>query len=243
MPSPEVASAPPAFVLALTRAADLFQLASVLHHVTLALFAAVIASGNRKPGYQLLSLGFAGMCFSGFIAAQEFELPLLSIGWIVLMLCLLADAVKPLTAWTFGGKSARKPGADAWIGWTSIVLGVVYPVYVKPVWLAPLAAPIGVVPTPTLLVLLGCLWLAWPQTNRLVHWAAVIFAVAAGGAHLVIASAWIDLALLGIALGSGWRLTQSVKQSGGVFEDDLTPAEKGRKPAPKTKRETVYKLR
>ncbi len=210
-----------------------------LHHIGFGVALGLVFSGNRKPGYRLMTLVLASMAFSVIYGAQNRGLTFVSVGFFVLLVCLLHEAWRPQTDWRI---HRSRPRWMRRLGIFALVWAWCYPAYFKPLWMLPVAAPLGVLPGPTLLALLALLMLAFPQTNRLLHWAAVIAAVLYGGLGVVWLWNWVDLPLLVIAGISLRELIHSVRESGGIFEDDLPPSEKP-KPVPEgAKTERVWKL-
>lgn len=221
-------------------ASEMFPWVAVLHHLLFASAVGAILSGNRRPGVRLLTLAFASMAFTVFYSVPaDGELVLVSVVFLTLMFCLLYDAARPVTVWSAGS------GRPAWlrrVAWFCVAWGFCYPAYFRPLWLAPVAAPLGVLPAPALLALLGMLTLAFPQTNRLVHWAAALAGVVFTLFGLFYLRNLFDLPLAIITFLALRDLRAAVRQAGGITEDDLPPGERPR-PAPgRARKDAVWRL-
>lgn len=219
--------------------ADLFWGLAVLHHLLFGAVLGLILQGNRNPGRSLMTLSFASMAFSVFYVSLSGELTFAAVAFLVLLCCLIYDGVRPLTEWSLG---KHHPLVFRRTFWVLLLWAWLYPKHLPAWWAAPMASPLGVLPSPTLLALLAMLGLAFPQSNRLVHWAAAGLGVLWGLYSLIGMGLWVDLPLVGLAGYSLWILAKSVKAAGGVAEDDWTPNEQPRPSASKTKSDQVWKI-
>lgn len=222
-------------------ASDLFPWVAFLHHVLFGCALGAVLSGNRKPAFTLLTLSFASMCFSVVAAAGDdhIEQTWISALFMVLMFCLLFEVWRGETVWS---KGARRPVWVRRIAFAGIAWAWVYPAYLRSWWLAPVMAPLGVLPSPTLLALLSCLLLAFPNTSRLVHWAAAFLGILFASLGVFYLWNWSDIPLLLIASITMRELIQSARAAGGVFADDDPPGSSPGPPAPQVRKERIYKL-
>lgn len=221
------------------RIADMFIPLAIVHRLTFALTAAVVLRGNRNPGRRLLSLAFASMAFSVFYTMQSADFLLLAAGFFVLVCCLLYDAYQPMTAW---GPGAHLSSWARKLAWVILAWAVCDPRYSRPAWLSPLISPFGVLPGPALLALLAMLWLAFPQTNRLVHWAAALLGLLTAIRELWLFRSFFDIPLLAFSGLTLYGLSRAVHQSGGATEDDLTPQERIRPSQADAQKDRVWKI-
>lgn len=210
------------------RLASLFAPLAVMHRFSLALAIALVFRGGRVTGARIMSMVFASMAFSVFYAQQSVDVMLTAAVFFVLMLCLFFDAYQPLTAWGKGKHLAQWARITAW---ALFAWALCDPRYTRPYWISPLTSPLGILPGPTLLALLAMLWLAFPQTNRLVHWAAALAGVLTSIRELVVFKSFFDVPLLIFSFVTIYGLLRSVRQSGGALEDDLSPKERYRAPS------------
>jgi hypothetical protein len=79
-------------------------------------------------------------------------------------------------------------------------LGFWYPHFVEGYFKALYASPYGVIPCPTLLVILSFFLVFYPYTNRFFHWVLAIVGLFFGFFGLFVLKVRIDLALLALSL-------------------------------------------
>ncbi len=198
----------------------------------------LIFTGNRRPGLRLMSLAFAAMAFSVFWVAGYPRFMVTEVAFLVLAFCAGYDVARPLTNWGLG---KERP---LWIRRTAyfaLVWAWIYPQHVA-WWKIPFASPLGVLPSPTLLAMVAMLWLAFPQTNRLLHWAAAGLGVLYGLFGIVFVHIPSDILLLAVSGLSISELIQSARKAGGLLEDDLTPKERQGAFSEQTKKDQVWRI-
>jgi hypothetical protein len=219
--------------------ADLFWVLAVLHHLLFGAVLGLVLQGNRQPGRTLMTLSFASMSFSVFYVGLSAELTFVAIAFLVLLFCLIYDSVHPLTDW---GKGNHHPLWFRRVAWAMLLWAWFYPKHLPAWWAAPIASPLGVLPGPTLLALLAMLGLAFPQSNRLVHWAAAGLGLLWGLFSVIAPGGWMDFPLLIVAAYTTWKLWKSVQAAGGIAEDDWTPSEQPHPPERKIKSNPTWKI-
>lgn len=218
--------------------ASLFSFQAVMFHILFGSVLWVVFGGNRKPGWTLLSLTFTSMAFSVLYAAGTKGLSLTVIAFLVLFFCAAYDVVQPLTHW---GNGKDRPLWTRRLAYLGLAWAWLYPHHVS-LWTCWIASPLGVLPSPTLLALLSLLWLAYPQTNRLLHWAAAILGLLYGLFGVLVLHVYSDLLLLAVAGVSLWDLKRAIQEAGGVLEEDLTPEERPKKASEQTKKDQVWRI-
>lgn len=219
--------------------ADIFWGLAILHHLLFGAVLGLIVQGNRRPGRALTTLSFASMAFSVFYVSLSAELTFPAVAFLVLLFCLIYDSAHPLTDWSMG---RHHPPWFRKTVWVLVAWAWVYPKYLPAWWAAPIASPLGVLPSPTLLAFLAMLGLAFPQSNRLVHWAAASVGLIWGLYCVIGMGVWMDLPLVLLAAHGIWVLWRSVRAAGGIAEDDWTPSENPAPIASKTKSNRVWKI-
>lgn len=218
--------------------AGIFFFQAVLFHILFGAVLYLVWNGNRKPGWRLMSLAFASMAFTVLYAALSEGLYFTGVAFIVLMICAAHDVAQPLTAW---GPGNDRPLWVRRVAVLALIWAWIYPHHVV-WWKTVFGSPLGVLPSPTLFALLALLWLAFPQTNRLLHWAATILGLFYGLYGLVILHVVSDVVLLALAGIALRDLLRSVRESGGLFEEDLTPQEKPKPATERAKKDQVWRL-
>lgn len=191
MPSPEE------ILAGVTRIANEHAFIAVLWHGIIAAALAAIASGlfrpTRRAGATLLALPLVSVSVFAFIAGNPFN-------GAVFAVLSVALAV-------FGARlpSERARSGPAWavtLGLASIAFGFVYPHFLidQPAWMYLVAAPVGLVPCPTLATVLGFALLAGGFDSRawsLIAGAAGLFYGVFGMFRLGV---WLDVGLLAAAV-------------------------------------------
>lgn len=138
----------------------------------------------------------------------------------VLALCLGLSAYK-----SEGSLQLRWRGSGLqWLGLASILAGVLYPLFCKSVLLIIFSSSVSILPHPSLYVLLGALFLVYPNAPRLPMMAASIGAIVLAVIDYRLGiSSTLPLAVLGAILAT-LQVKGAIK-SGGVLDDDHPPVD------------------
>ena len=211
---------------------------AVAAHILFGTVLYLLYTGNKRPGLRLMSLTFAAMSFSVFWVAGYPRFAFTEVAFLVLFLCSVYELLRPLTAWGLG------KGRPLWVrrvGYLALAWAWIYPHHI-PWWAAVFGAPLGVLPSPTLLALVAMLWLAFPQTNRLLHWAAAGLGILYGLFGVVFVHIPSDIILVAVSGLSMRELIQSSRKAGGFLEEDLTPREQPQSFSKQTKKDQVWRI-
>ncbi|MDK2972406.1 MAG: hypothetical protein PWP23_2161 [Candidatus Sumerlaeota bacterium] len=205
--------------------------------LTLGAILGAVATGNRKPGQQLLSL-ILGVQFlvAGYLAvsvstsetfagyAGKAALPIGGVS-IIAGLAMLLTLFYPEGEWRPTNSAAWR----RWAGWILIFAGFLYPFFTKG-WIRPIFfAPVGVIPHPGLLIGGALAWMGMPDTNRLAAWTLGIAALAVGAIDVFGAGINSSLLLLAIGCLVVVELVRSMIGAGGIAADDTPRVDRVRR--------------
>jgi hypothetical protein len=162
-------------------------------HVALAILLAVVARADPRPSARAvamaLSLPLASVALFAWAAGNPFNATLFAVATVVTL--GIASRIAP-------GPIPRAPTWATVVGTVMIAFGWVYPHFLEqqPIWLYAFAAPVGLVPCPTLAVVVGVALCCGAFGSR--AWATTVGALALfyGGFGALRLGVWIDLVLL-----------------------------------------------
>ena len=191
MPSPEE------ILEGVTRIANEHAFIAVLWHGMIAAALTALATGiyrpSRREGATLLALPLLSVSTFAFVAANPFN-------GTVFAVLTLALAI-------FGARLPREPARRgppllAALGLASIAFGFVYPHFLvdKPTWMYLVAAPVGLVPCPTLAVVLGFGLLAGGFGSRAWSLTAGVVGLFYAAFGVLRLGVWLDVGLAGAAV-------------------------------------------
>jgi len=188
--------------LGLQSVAEDFQWLAIIQHVLVVSMALLIWRLGNRVGrlvslYIALTLGLVS-----FLAFSHTQNPFTGIVFALLALVGLWEVFSPRMDYSLGGTLRIQIIIAVVAGF----LGFWYPHFVESKALALIASPYGLIPCPTLTVILALFILVYPYTNKLWHWSLTLVALFYAVTGVLTLKVTIDLVLLAVALYSLYAL-------------------------------------